>query len=101
MVTFLDRVQIGVDMLQYNVPEADRNAAYRAKYVCLVVPQFGSGVREDIKTRVFGVPEPPATIPAVLMAATAEEAKSKTLTQAKLEVGVAMDGQEPQGELPV
>ena len=86
VATFLDRVQIGVDMLHYNVPEAERTDAYRANYTRLVVAQFGSGVREDIRTRVFGVPNPPAEIPAVLAAATAAEAESKTLTQAKLTI---------------
>ena len=56
VATFLDRVQIGVDMLHYNVPEAERTDAYRANYTRLVVAQFGSGVREDIRARVFGVP---------------------------------------------
>ena len=86
MATFLDRVQIGVGMLHYNVPEAERTDAYRANYTRLVVAQFGSGVREDIRTRVFGVPNPPNEIPAVLAAATAAEVESKTLTQAKLTI---------------
>ena len=73
-------------MLHYNVPEAERTDAYRANYTRLVVAQFGSGVREDIRTRVFGVPNPPAEIPAVLAAATAAEAETKTLTQAKLTI---------------
>lgn len=93
VATFLDRVQIGVDMLHYNVPEAERTAAYRANYTRLVVAQFGSGVREDIRARVFGVPNPPAEIPAVLAAATAAEAESKTLTQAKLTIN-AVDQEE-------
>ena len=93
VATFLDRVQIGVDMLHYNVPEAERTDAYRANYTRLVVAQFGSRVREDIRTRVFGVPNPPAEIPAVLAAATAAEAESKTLTQAKLTIN-AIDQEE-------
>ena len=70
---FLDRVKIAVDMLHYNVPEADRNAAFRAGYQRLVIAQFGSGVNDEIREQMFGVPNPPDTIAAVLAAATAVE----------------------------
>ena len=68
---FLDRVKIAVDMLHYNVQEADRNAAFRAGYQRLVIFQFGSGVNDEIREQIFGVPNPPDTIAAVLAAATA------------------------------
>ena len=70
---FLDRVKIAVDMLHYNVQEADRNDAFRASYTRLVITQFGGGMNNDIKEQVFGVPNPPDTIAAVLAAATAIE----------------------------
>ena len=62
-------------MLNYNVPEADRNAAFRESYTRLVVAQFGSGISEELRGKVFGVPNPPATIEAALTAATATEAE--------------------------
>ena len=71
--SFLDRVKISVDMLHYNVPEANRNQAYRDAYTRLVIAQFGSGLHEDIREKVFGVAVPPATLAAVLTAATAVE----------------------------
>ena len=41
---FLDRVKIAVDMLHYNVAEAQRDDAFRQGYQRLVIAQFGSGV---------------------------------------------------------
>ena len=70
---FLDRVKIAVDMLHYNVEEANRNQAFRDGYTRLVIAQFGSGVNDDIRQQIFGVPNPPETIAAVLAAATAVE----------------------------
>ena len=72
---FMDRVKIAVDMLNYNVPEADRNAAFRQGYVRMVVAQFGGGLHEDLRAKVFGVPNPPATIDGALTAASAAEAE--------------------------
>lgn len=34
---FMDQVKVAVSMLHYNVPEADRNAEFRAGYARLVV----------------------------------------------------------------
>ena len=45
---FMDQVKIAVDMLNYNVPEADRNAAFRQGYIRMVVTQFGGGLHEDL-----------------------------------------------------
>ena len=73
--SFMDRVKVAVSMLNYNVPEADRNAAFHESYTRLVVAQFGSGISEELRGRVFGVPNPPATIEAALVAATAAEAE--------------------------
>ena len=70
---FLDRVKIAVDMLHYNVAEAQRDNAFRQGYQRLVIAQFGSGINDDIREQIFGVPDPPATIAAVLAAATAVE----------------------------
>ena len=70
---FMDRVKIAVDMLHYNVTEANRNQAFRESYTRLVIAQFGGGVSEDIRERVFGVAEPPNTIEGVLTAASAIE----------------------------
>ena len=56
---FMDRVQIAVDMINYDVPEADRNPAYYQGYVRMVIAQFGGGLKEEIKSKVFGVPTPP------------------------------------------
>ena len=69
----MDRVKIAVDMLHYNVPEAQRDDAFRQGYQRLVIAQFGSGVNDEIREQIFGVPDPPATIAAVLAAATAVE----------------------------
>ena len=41
---FMDRVKIAVDMLHYNVTEANRNQAFRESYTRLVIAQFGGGV---------------------------------------------------------
>ena len=71
--SFMDRVKISVDMLNYNVEEDDRNQAFRDAYVRLVIAQFGSGLHEEIREKVFGVATPPATIEEVLQAATAIE----------------------------
>ena len=70
---FLDRVKIAVDMLHYNVEEANRDQAFRDGYTRLVIAQFGSGVNAEIRQQIFGVPNPPETIAAVLAAATAVE----------------------------
>ena len=72
---FMDRVKIAVDMLNYNVPEADRNAAFRQGYVRMVVAECGGGLHEDLRAKVFGVPNPPATIEGALTAASAAEAE--------------------------
>ena len=72
---FMDRVKIAVDMLNYNVPEADRNAAFRQGYIRMVVAQFGGGLHEDLRAKVFGIPNPPATIDEALTAASAAEAE--------------------------
>ena len=57
----------------YNVAEADRNQAYRDAYTRLVIVEFGSGLHEEIREKVFGVADPPATLAEVLQAATAIE----------------------------
>ena len=75
---FMDRVKVSVDMLHYNVPEADRNNAFRQSYARLVVAQFGGGIHDSIRRTVFGVPVPPNTIQAVLEAATAAEAEQSS-----------------------
>ena len=41
---FMDRVKIAVDMLNYNVPEANRNAEFCQGYARMVVAQFGGGL---------------------------------------------------------
>ena len=73
--SFMDRVKIAVDMLHYNVREEDRNAAYRESYERMVIVQFGGGLAEDLREKVFGVPTPPNTIGAVLTAVMAAEAE--------------------------
>ena len=83
--SFMDRVKVAVSILNYNVPEADKNAAFRESYTRLVVAQFGSGISEDLRGKVFGVPNPPATIEAALTAATAAEAEK---LPGKMVVGV-------------
>ena len=72
---FMDRVKIAVDMLNYNVPEAERNAAFRQGYAPMVVAQFRGGLQEDLRAKVFGIPNPPAAIEAALTAASAAEAE--------------------------
>ena len=88
---FMDRVQIAVDMMNYAVDEADRNDAYYAGYVRMVIAQFGGGLKEEIKSKVFGVPTPPNTIADVLRAATAAEAESRPSVQNKLTVNAVAE----------
>ena len=87
----MDRVQIAVDMMNYGVDEADRNDAYYAGYVRMVIAQFGGGLKEEIKSKVFGVPTPPNTIADVLKAATAAEAESRPTVQNKLTVNAVAE----------
>ena len=42
----------------------------------MVVAQFGGGLHEDLRAKVFGIPNPPATIDDVLTAASPAEAGS-------------------------
>ena len=72
---FMDRVKIAVDMLHYNVEEADRNQAFRDGYARLVIAQFGGGVNSEIREQVFGVRNPPNTMDDVLAAAMAIESE--------------------------
>ena len=88
---FMDRVQIAVDMMNYDVPEGDRNPAYYQGYVRMVIAQFGGGLKEEIKSKVFGVPTPPATIADVLKAATAAEAESRPTAQNKLTINAVAE----------
>ena len=88
---FMDRVQIAVDMMNYDVPEADRNPAYYQGYVRMVIAQFGGGLKEEIKGKVFGVPTPPNTIADVLKAATAAEAESRPTVQNKLTINAVAE----------
>lgn len=74
----MDRVKVAMPMLIYNVAEADQNAALREGYIGMVVAQFGSGISEELKGKVFGVPNPPATIEAALNAAKAAEPEKST-----------------------
>ena len=92
VASFMDRVKVAVSMLHYNVAEADRNAAFREQYARLVVAQFGSGLSEELRSKVFGVPNPPATIAGVLAAATAAEAE-RNPTGTKLVIG-AIEGED-------
>lgn len=85
--SFMDRVKV-VLMLNYNVPKADRNAAFREGYTQLVVAQFMLGISEDLRGKVFGVPNTPATIEAALTAATAAKAEK---APGKMVVGVVKD----------
>ena len=95
---FLDRVKIAVDMLHYNVEEANRDQAFRDGYARLVIAQFGSGVNSEIRQQIFGVPNPPATIAAVLAAATAVENEMNPKAT-KLVINPIEDEQ-PQAEKP-
>ena len=90
----MDRVKIAVDMLHYNVPEAQRDDAFRQGYQRLVIAQFGSGVNDEIREQIFGVPDPPATIAAVLAAATAVE-NEKHSKASKLIVNQVEDEKKP------
>ena len=64
------------------------------------VAQFGSGLSEELRSKVFGVPNPPATIAGVLAAATAAEAE-RNPTGTKLVVGaVEVDGTDPKPDKP-
>ena len=94
---FLDRVKIAVDMLHYNVPEAQRDDAFRQGYQRLVIAQFGSGVNDEIREQIFGVPDPPATIAAVLAAATAVE-NEKHSKASKLIVNQVEEEKKPKEE---
>ena len=80
-------------MLNYNVTEANRNQAFREAYVRLVIAQFGGGVQEDVREKVFGVADPPATIEDVLKAATAVE-NEKHAKATKLVVNVVQEEQD-------
>ena len=91
------QVKIAVDMLHYNVPEAQRDNAFRQGYQRLVIAQFGSGVDDEIKEQIFGVPDPPATIAAVLAAATAVENKKHSKVS-KLIVNQVEDEKKPKEE---
>ena len=51
----------------------------------MVVAQFKSGISEEIRGKVFGVPNPPATIAAALTATTTAEAEKTPL---KMLIGV-------------
>ena len=93
----MDRVKIAVDMLHYNVPEAQRDDAFRQGYQRLVIAQFGSGVNDEIREQIFGVPDPPATIAAVLAAATAVE-NEKHSKASKLIVNQVEDEKKPKEE---
>ena len=93
---FLDRVKIAVDMLHYNVEEANRDQAFRDGYARLVIAQFGSGVNSEIRQQIFGVPNPPATIAAVLAAATAVE--NETNPKATKLVINPIEDEQPQAE---
>ena len=104
---FMDRVQIAVDMMNYDVPEADRNPAYYQGYVRMVIAQFGGGLKEETKSKVFGVPTPPNTIADVLKAATAAEAESRPTVQNKLTINAVAEvskesheGKEEEEETP-
>ena len=88
---FMDRVQIAVDMMNYDVAEGDRNPAYYQGYVRMVIAQFGGGLKEEIKSKVFGVPTLPNTIADVLKAATAAEAESRPSVQNKLTVNAVAE----------
>ena len=78
-------------MMNYAVDEADRNDAYYAGYVRMVIAQFGGGLKEEIKSKVFGVPTPLNTIADVLRAATAAEAESRPSVQNKLTVNAVAE----------
>lgn len=71
----MDRMKISVDMLNYNVPEAERNSAFQQGNARLVVAQFGGGLHEDLRAKVFGIPNPPATIEDALVAASVAKAE--------------------------
>ena len=71
----MDQVNIAMDMLNYNIPEAERNAAFHLGYARLVVARFAGGLHKDLRAKVFGIPNPPDTIEAALLAASAAEAE--------------------------
>ena len=84
-------------MLHYNVPEAQRDDAFRQGYQRLVIAQFGSGVNDEIREQIFGVPDPPGTIAAVLAAATSVE-NEKHSKASKLIVNQVEDEKKPKEE---
>ena len=58
-----------------------------------MVTQFSSGLSEELRSKVFGVPNPPATIAGVLAAATAAEAE-RNPTETKLVIGAIESNEE-------
>ena len=57
----------------------------------MVIAQFGGGLKEEIKSKVFGVPTPPDNIADVLKAATAAEAESRPTVQNKLTINAVAE----------
>ena len=86
--SFMDSVKVAVSMLNYNLAEADRKAASREGYTRMVVAQFSSGISEELRGKVFGVPNPPVTIEAALVAAAAAEVEKSS---SKFIIGLVND----------
>ena len=84
----MDSVKVAVSMLNYNLAEADRKAASREGYTRMVVAQFSSGISEELRGKVFGVPNPPVTIEAALVAAAAAEVEKSS---SKFIIGLVND----------
>ena len=57
----MDRIQLAVDMLHYNVPAADKaEQPYQDSFARLVKAHFGAGLRPEIGKVVLGVTNLPA-----------------------------------------
>ena len=92
VVEFMDRVKNAVNMLNYNIPEANRDAAFQDMQTRMIIAQFGSGVVDYIRDRIFGTTEPPDTVIELQNMAAAIEAEKQAGKPTKL-VGAVEEGE--------
>ena len=84
---FYDRVRLAVQKKNYNVPEADRNDAYRAQMREDIRTFLICGLRKEYQERVLGVANPPDTLEGIMSTVRAAEKEYDTQMKAMAALG--------------
>jgi hypothetical protein len=95
---FHDRCVVAVDRMNHTYTEQQKQApGYQVHFTSLLFTFLASGIREEIRSRTLGAPNPPRTADALLTAAKSVESEVARSKKQKVVLEVAQCRQSQQG----